>query len=127
MSFSKFCFHLFQILCWCLVSGGTDRQTRLRVQERQMNHSHDYSEAAFHCHAFETGFTFSTVSENIMILELNGPIGPLNSRPCGQLVTLRPTSFLFYLVGHQGLPFGHQGLPFGHQSLPFGHQYSDCM
>ena len=62
-------------------------------------------------------------------LGLNGPIGPFNPRPCGQL-NLDSAIHSFFLpfgthdlpFGHQGLPFGHQGLPLGHQGLPFGHQ-----
>ena len=56
---------------------------------------------------------------------------PLLLRPCGRLVGLCPTSFLFNLRhGHLGwlcpppsqelLPFGHQGLPYGCQELPKG-------
>ena len=63
---------------------------------------------------------------NIGKLGLNGPIGPFNPRPCGQLrasPNLDSAIHSFFLpFGTHGLPFGHQGLPFGHQGLPFGHQ-----
>ena len=66
-------------------------------------------------------------SDNLLLyrlLGLNGPIGPFNPRPCGQLralpnLHLEPANHPFILIfSTQGLPFGHQGSPLVTKILP---------